>query len=265
MNLQRIPKTIHYCWFGGKPLPKMALQCIESWKKHLPNYEIIEWSEKNYDLKSNQFVQEAYKQKKYAFVTDYVRLDVLNRFGGVYMDTDVEVLKSLDEFLQLQAFSGFETENLVPTGIMASEKNGEWVKEMISYYDQRPFILNGGKLDTKTNVLIISEQMAANGFELKNSLQEYKNCATFFPKDVFCPKNPNGKLELTPNSVCIHHFNGSWLTSKQKIKRYVITHLIGQNKANYIKKNAIVWLQKILGKRNHVRPSYIFSGPDLKL
>ena len=262
--MSRIPKKIHYCWFGGKPLPKMALKCIASWKKYLPEYEIIEWSEKNYDIQTNQFVLEAYENKKYAFVTDFVRLDVLNKFGGIYMDTDVEVMKSLDEFLDLQAFSGFETDHLVPTGIMASEQNGAWVKEMISYYDNRPFVIGKDKLDTKTNVLIISEMMAENGFVLENSLQEYKGCATFFPKDVFCPKHPNGKLHLTQNSVCIHHFNGSWLTPKQKIKRFIITHIIGQNRAVFCKKIVIQWYERITLKSAQVKPYFTFSGPGLK-
>ena len=105
----RIPKVIHYCWFGRGKLPKLAKKCIKSWKKYLPDYKIIEWNEDNFDINSNQYVREAYEAKKYAFVSDYVRLYALYNYGGIYMDTDVEVIKSLDEFLIHEAFSGFES------------------------------------------------------------------------------------------------------------------------------------------------------------
>ena len=117
-----IPKIIHYCWFGDKELPKLAKKCLASWKKYCPDYQIKCWNESNFDVNSNQYVKEAYENKKYAFVTDYVRLYALYNFGGVYMDTDVEVIKNIDDFLNCKGFSSFESTNLVPTGILASEK-----------------------------------------------------------------------------------------------------------------------------------------------
>ena len=117
-----IPKIIHYCWFGGKELPELAKKCIASWKKYCPDYEIIRWDESNFDLESCQYVKQAYQSKKYAFVTDYVRLYAMYTQGGVYMDTDVELTKNLDKFLDHQGFSGFESEAQIPTGIMAAEK-----------------------------------------------------------------------------------------------------------------------------------------------
>ena len=110
-----IPKKIHYCWFGGNPYPDDFKQYLESWKENCPNYEYIEWNEKTFDIKCNKYVEEAYTSKKWAFVTDYVRLWAIYNFGGIYMDTDVEVLKPLDSFLLNEAFSGFERPNAVPT------------------------------------------------------------------------------------------------------------------------------------------------------
>ena len=123
-----IPKIIHYCWFGGNPLPPLALKCIESWKKYCPDYEIKIWDESNFDININKYATEAYEAKKWAFVSDVARLWVLYNYGGIYMDTDLEVIKPLDEFLYHKAFSGFEDEVNIPTGIIASEKNNNWIK-----------------------------------------------------------------------------------------------------------------------------------------
>ena len=155
-----IPKIIHYCWFGRGKMPELAERCIASWKKHLPEYQYILWNEDNFDITSVPYVKEAYEARKFAFVTVYVRLYALYHFGGVYMDTDVEVLKPLDRFLDLPAFSGFESDKEIPTGIMASEKHGEWAQEMLTYYgDDRHFVLPDGTLDMTTNVAIIGGMM----------------------------------------------------------------------------------------------------------
>ena len=150
-----IPKIIHYCWFGGNPLPKSAEKCIKSWKKYCPDYEIIEWNESNFDINSNQYVREAYENKKYAFVTDYVRLYAMYNYGGIYMDTDVEVLKPLDCFLDNHAFSGFESSGYIPTGLMASEKEFPLFRELLKYYGNRAFVNPDGSFDTTTNTLVM--------------------------------------------------------------------------------------------------------------
>lgn len=212
-----IPKKIHYCWFGRGKMPELALKCIASWKKNLPDYEIKEWNEDNFDLDLYPFTREAYDNRKYAFVTDVVRLYALYTEGGIYMDTDVEVLKNLDKFLNLPAFSGFEDDIHVPTGIMASEKGGEWAKWQLEYYNGRHFILPDGNLDLTTNVVIISNSMAERGFKLQNSLQDLNGIITIFPKDYFCPKSyEDGKIYLTKNSYVIHHFAGSWVSTYTK-------------------------------------------------
>jgi len=212
-----IPKIIHYCWFGGNPLPPLAIKCINSWKKHLPEYEIIEWNESNFDLEQFQFAKEALENKKFAFVSDVCRLYVLKKQGGIYMDTDVEVLRSLDMFLDKTAFSGFENEDFVPTGIMASEKEGDWAIEMLNYYKERSFIKDNGDLDMTSNTFIITQLMKERGFVMNNTLQEIKDYVTFYPNDYFCPKSyKTGNIELTENSYCIHHFAKSWIPLHKK-------------------------------------------------
>lgn len=223
-----IPKTIHYCWFGRGQMPKLALKCIGSWAIHLPGYQLKLWNEDNYDLSICAYVNEAYNARKYAFVTDYVRLDVLYNEGGIYMDTDVEVLKSLDNFLSLPAFSGFEGDKYVPTGIMASEKGGKWVKEQLEYYKGRHFILQNGSYDMTTNTQIISDIMESNGFILKNSHQIYKNCMHIFPYEYFSPLQ-YGKIFITKNTHCIHHFASSWNPERRKIKKFLLKKIVGGN------------------------------------
>lgn len=211
---EKIPRIIHYCWFGSNPLPEDAKKCIESWKKYCPNYEIKEWNESNFDLNCNTYVQEAYKAKKWAFVTDYVRLYVTYTYGGIYMDTDVEVLKPLDKFLKHKAFSGFESSCNIPTGIMASEKNFPLYKEFLKYYMDKKFILKDGSLDMTTNVTIMTNICNNYGLIPNNSLQEIKGW-TLYPSEYFCPKDwRTGEMNITKNTYTIHHFSGSWLSKK---------------------------------------------------
>lgn len=213
-----IPKKIHYCWFGGKELPKLAKKCINSWKKYCPDYEIVRWDESNFDINSNQYVKEAYENKKYAFVTDYVRLYALYNEGGVYMDTDVEVIKKIDKFLENKAFSGFENETEIPTGIMASEAKLDIFKELLDYYTDRHFVMGDGTLDVTSNVTTITNIMLEKGLNQNNSLQTL-NDFTFYPKDYFCPIDYSTKKKnITENTHTIHWFSGSWVPRKQKIK-----------------------------------------------
>lgn len=209
-----IPKVIHYCWFGGNPLPEDAKKCIASWKKHCPEYEIIEWNESNFDIHSNCYIKEAYEAKKYAFVTDYVRLFVMYEYGGVYMDTDVELVKNLDDFLKNQAFSGFESSNSIPTGIMASEKNFKLFGDLLKYYENRHFINADGSYDITTNTVTITEMCKKYGLVLNNKYQVIDGFA-LYPNDYFCPlENETGLLKKTENTVAIHWFAKSWVNDE---------------------------------------------------
>lgn len=214
-----IPKIIHYCWFGKNPLPELAVKCIESWKQFCPDYKIKEWNESNFNLDICPYVREAYKARKWAFITDYVRIYVLVNEGGIYMDTDVEVLKPIDRFLSNKAFSGFEKIDAIPTGIMACERGFSFFQELLEYYANRHFIQHDGSYDLTTNVSIITKICLEYGLVLNNTKQTIRGF-TLYPKDVFCPKNYcTGVIECTKRTYTIHHFSGSWHSKKQRIVR----------------------------------------------
>lgn len=206
-----IPKIIHYCWFGKGEMPDMAKRCIDSWHFYMHEYEYKLWNEDNFDVNSVPYVKEAYESKKYAFVTDYVRLFALFKEGGIYMDTDVEILKPLDALLPLTGFTGYEGSKTLPpvTGIMASEAGGEWVKEQLDAYSGIHFINQDGTMDTTTNTKRISRIMRENGFVQNGEYQVYKGMH-IFPVDYFCPRQSTGEYFLSENTYCDHHFMGSW-------------------------------------------------------
>lgn len=209
-----IPKVIHYCWFGGNQLTDLAKRCINSWKIYCPDYKIVRWDESNFDVNSNQFCKEVYTTKKWAFVTDYVRLHVLYNYGGIYMDTDVEVIKPLNKFLQHEAFSGFETKDYIPTGIIAAKKNNKWIKLLLDDFIGKKFIIDN-KLDMTPNVVNMTKLTKENyPLKLNNEYQDLGDL-TLYPTDFFCPKSfITKKFDLTDNTHTIHHFEGSWLPDK---------------------------------------------------
>lgn len=215
-------------------MPDLALRCIESWKQKLPDYVLKEWNESNFDLDLYPYVREAYDNRKFAFVTDVVRLYALYTEGGVYMDTDVEVLKSLDPYLHHVAFSGYENSTMVPTGIMASEKGGKWVKDNLDYYEGKHFVRANGSLDLTTNVTAIMRYMIPLGLRQDNTFQDFPGLITIYPKDFFCPKSQDdGKIYITDNTVTIHHYAASWESKTHRVLRKIIL-LIGGPKLKKI-------------------------------
>lgn len=213
-----IPKSIHYCWFGGNPKPKLAEKCISSWKRYCNEFEIIEWNEDNFDIESAPlYVKQAYESKKWAFVTDYVRLYALVNYGGIYMDTDVEVIKPLDDILKYEAVSGFESETEVPTGLMGCIKNQPFFLELLREYDDISFIKEDGTLDVTSNVTRITNACLKYGLKQNNTFQTVHGF-TLFPKEYFCPKDyGTGKIKKTKNTFTIHHFSGSWISKSDKL------------------------------------------------
>ena len=207
-------------------MPELALKCIESWHKYMPDYEYKLWSEDNFDVDSTPYTKEAYETKKFAFVTDYVRLYALYTEGGIYMDTDVEALKPYDDLLELSGFTGYEGSKYLPpvTGTMASEAGGEWVKEQLDAYDGAHFLRLDGSMDLKTNTVRISEIMKEGGFVQDGKKHVYKGMH-IFPVEFFCPRQTSGEILITEDTYCDHHFLGSWNDKKGSSR---LKHIIGQ-------------------------------------
>ena len=211
-----IPKKIHYCWFGRGEKPELAQKCIESWRKWCPDYEIVEWNEDNFDVHSNAYVQEAYEARKFAFVSDYVRLYALYTVGGIYMDTDVMLLKSFDPYLQHEMFFGFESKKYVSTGMMASEKGRPLIAQLLSYYDTVSFINKDGTYNLQTNVESITPVLVEKGLVLNGEYQEL-NGAAFYPQNIFSPAhNLLENSAYMADTVTIHYFAGSWKSERMR-------------------------------------------------
>lgn len=203
-----IPKIIHYCWFGRKPLPRAAKKCIASWRKYCPDYQIIEWNEDNYDVESNPYLKMCYNQKKYAFLTDYVRLVVVDKMGGIYFDTDVEVVKNFDNLLNQEAFFGFENNEYVATGLgFGAESGNLLLKEMIKEYDP---LLNG-ESGTVGCPILNTKSLLKYGLEL-NGLTQRLEYGTVYSAEYFNPfDSVTGKNNVTKNTYSIHWYSASWM------------------------------------------------------
>ena len=258
-----IPKIIHYCWFGRGQKPELAEKCIASWKENCPDYIIKEWNEDNFDLDSNLYVRQAYDSRKFAFVTDFVRLFALYHEGGIYMDTDVEVLKPLDVFLTHRAFSSFENNNKSPPGLMAAEAGNPWIKDLLDEYTDLSFLDADGSMDLTPNVERITN-LTLRKYGL-NPVSSYQDLAggivTMYPHDYFCPKDwQTGNINLTENSHTIHHFAGSWHTEAQKKQA-------AKNNARrekYIARYGIEKTEKIFARRNSMlRAVHYLKHPGL--
>ena len=219
MNTNSIPKIIHYCWFGKKEKPKIVKKCINSWRSILTEYEIIEWNEENFDIDSNSFVKEAYKKEKYAFVSDYVRVYVLYNFGGIYLDTDVEVIKSFDNLLYNESFWGFEEKNYIATSTIGAKAKNELIKLFLDEYNGRKFLFNNEEDDTPTNVSLITKIFENNGVKLNGKHQCIRNVATIYPQEYFSPYDYiNCYMKNGKNTYSVHHYYKSWLPVSTRIK-----------------------------------------------
>lgn len=223
-----IPKVIHYCWFGGNKLPNSVERCIASWKKYCPDYKIIQWNEDNFDVRSNSYIDEAYKMKKYAFVSDYARLDIIYTYGGIYLDTDVELVKPLDEILNNKCFMALEQPDRVDTGLgFGAIKGSKFVKLNLDEYKNEHFYQNG----IKNNKTCIDYTMSAlNKVNCSVNCGSLKNSAfqeiTIYPQRYFCPYNlKTRKLNVTEDTIAIHHYDATWYSQNNlvnKIQRSLI-------------------------------------------
>lgn len=223
-----IPRKIHYCWFGQGEMPQEAKDCIASWHEYMPDWEYVLWNENNFDIDAMPYTKEAYAAGKMAFVSDVARLKALHDEGGVYLDTDVEVFRSLDSLLRHKAFAGFEGSKHKPvaTCVMASEAGGEWVTEMLDAYNGRHFLKSDGTMDMTTNVQYITALMASNGFRQDGTEQDYKDLH-IFPVEYFSPRHTTGEYIRTDNTYCEHKALGSW-SSKKKGWKSDVRRIVGQ-------------------------------------
>ncbi len=221
-----IPKIIHLCWLSGDPYPPKIAKCLSSWKKHLSGYEIMLWDTKRFDLNSSIWVRQAFEKKKYAFAADYIRFYALYHFGGIYLDSDVEVLKSFDDLLDLPYFMGAEKAQTPEAAIIGAEKECDWIKQCLDYYENRRFIKEDGSLDIRklpeimveqiskfklVRVLSLNDSLNIRKLDMQNEVLEF-NDAFFSPK-VFDSR----EVEITPYTYAIHHYQNSWFSPKAKV------------------------------------------------
>lgn len=240
-----IPKTIHYCWFGGKPLPASAKKCIASWRRYLPDYEIKRWDETNYDVEKIPYAKDAYKAKKYAFVSDYARFDILYREGGLYFDTDVEVIRPLDDIIAAGPFMGCEhpyTAGATPYEMGVAPGLGLGVnpglglyKEILDYYMGASFVIPDGQSAPETVVTHTTRLLCSHGLKNLPGIQEIEG-VKIYPSDYFCPiSTVDGKLRITENTRSIHHYDQSWQSPARKYGRKIILSLGGYKLKNMLK------------------------------
>lgn len=214
-----IPKIIHYCWFGGNTIPDKNLEWIESWKKYCPDYKIIRWDESNYDVTKNNYMYEAYRKEKWGFVSDYARVDIIYEYGGIYLDTDVEIIKCLDELLYQQAFCGIESNRRIALGLgFGSVKKSTLMKDIMDMYDKINFVDKNGNLNLTTCVQLQYSVFKKNGFITDGNYQIF-NGMTVLPEKVLSPKDLyTGEITIKKNTFSIHHYDASWVDEKKRKK-----------------------------------------------
>lgn len=236
--------VIHYCWLGRNEKSEKIKYCIESWKRICPTAKIIEWNEDNYDVNKNAYTRQAYEQKKYAFVADYMRFDILYNQGGVYMDTDVELLKDVTPLLN-NSFMGFERDGDVNPGLIMNSLGGEEIlKEILDYYDaQEEFSMD------KTVVEITTEILKEHGLRLDGSKQEVAGF-TIYPTEYFNPKGGDyGKEVITENTYSIHHYLASWkVPLDQKIMEYRVKYGVKKGNVYFCIRHPLLAIKKFFLK-----------------
>ena len=235
-----IPKIIHLCWLSGDPYPAKIDRCLKSWEKYLPDYDVMLWDTNRFDLNSSVWVRQAYEKKKYAFAADYIRFFALYNYGGIYLDSDVEVLKKFDDLLDLPYFMGAEKAQTPEAAIIGAEKGCDWVKQCLDYYESRSFILEDGTLDIQKlpeimerqiqklkplRILSLKDSLNIRKLDMQKEVLEF-NDAFFSPK-VFDSR----EVEITPYTYAIHHYQNSWFSPKAKAyyrSRAFLVKLFGQ-------------------------------------
>ncbi|MBS7209862.1 MAG: glycosyl transferase [Lachnospiraceae bacterium] len=213
-----INKVIHYCWFGKKSLPEDVLKCIESWKKYCPDFKIMQWDESNFDIEQNDYIKEAYQAKKWAFVSDYARLKIIYDNGGIYLDTDVELIKSLDDLLENRCFFGTETTGVIATGLgFGAEKENEFIRMMLNEYIGIHFLIKDGIYDLTPCPKRNTNPLLQQGYVFSDdNIWEKEGCKVF-PPEYFSPIDyATEELHITANTYSIHHYSATWISKEEK-------------------------------------------------
>lgn len=238
---QYIPPIIHYSWFGGKEKPEFIRKCIATWKEKFPDYEIKEWNEQNFDLEGHPFAREAYEAGKYAFVSDYVRVFAIYHYGGIYFDTDIEVLKNFADKLKDARFViAFELPDALMTGFFAAERHNQTVKEILDYYDRVSFYEEDGTMRMTPNPVIFTEKVTGYGLALNGKFQELEGGVRVFPNEVFGAYNVYDMVyTITDNTVLVHHYTASWRSWKEKALltvRKTVQKVFGMNTFRFLRR-----------------------------
>lgn len=233
-----IPKIIHYIWLGKGQKPKIFEKCFKSWQKFCPDYQIKCWDESNLDLSKYKYAQDAYEAKKYAFASDVLRYDILYKEGGIYLDIDVELTKSLDSLLNQQLFMGFETSDSINPGLICGAQKGSTIiSEILEIYKNKDYQIS--RANSETVCTITSNVLKTHGVKLENKFQNLEEI-TIYPTEYFCPINyTTGKKHITKNTMAIHHYAATWLSSGQKFKlkiKQIAKRILGEKCYNKIKK-----------------------------
>lgn len=238
-----IPKKIHYCWLSGDEMPELIQNCINSWRKCMPDYELVLWDCLKIDIENIPWVKEAFQSKKYAFAADYIRLYALYTEGGIYLDSDVQVVKKFDDLLRNNSFIGLETGGDFEPAIMGAHSGCEWIGKCLEYYEGRHFIKSDGSLDVCPLPTIVG-RIFSQYYNIKLPLRQVVFYAipsiTIYTSDFFSPKSLHSqRIECTDNTYAIHHFDGAWLVKDWKFKMKNRMHrcliiLFGQRIHNYI-------------------------------
>jgi hypothetical protein len=229
----KIPRIIHYCWFGYGPKPDIVKRCMKSWENNLSDYQMMEWNENNFDLHCNVYVSEAYRTGKFAFVSDYVRVCALYKYGGIYLDTDVEVFKSFDDLLHHDSFWGFEQENYIATSTIGSAPGNQLIKMFLDSYYGKDFINEDGTYNELTNVAVITDLLKEKKLQINGEYQQIEGLGSFYPQTYFSPYDYiNCRKLITENTYAMHLFYKSWLPPGVRFKtnvKVMISKVIGGN------------------------------------
>ena len=236
-----IPKYIHYCWFGSAEKPEVFQKCIDSWKNLYPDFEIIEWNETNSDFRNSAYAKEAFECRKYAFVADYVRLKVLAEYGGIYLDTDVEMLQRDRSLEEMDFVAGFEADNRIGTAIIFAQKKEPLIVEWLQGYENRHFLQKNGKMDLTPNVHELTELLKRNGWQI-NGCEQRKDRRILLPRDTFFPYSIGDRNVCLKDSLAVHWCEGSWVSGKLRLKHSFIRFaksFLGKRRYEQLRKRLI--------------------------